>query len=189
MNIGFIGYRNSGKSTLSKAIEDSTNRKIFNTDLQICYQFQMDIPEIIKEYGWTAFRVCERFVLNQCQSFSDSIFDFGGGVILHEEEMDIIKNNTFIIYLESSAEVILQRSLKNYYRPSLTSLNQKQEIEKVLHEREPVYEKLADCRINTDGLTIEECRNKILIALQRESKFIQKQFLISGEELLCESIY
>ena len=189
MNIGFIGYRNSGKSTLSKAIEDSTNRKILNTDLQICNQFQMDIPEIIKVYGWTTFRVCERFVLNQCQSLTDYIFDFGGGVILHEDEMNVIKNNTFIIYLESSAEVLLNRSCKNYYRPSLTSLDQKQEIEKVLHERKSIYEKMADCKINTNGLTIEECREKILIALQRESMFIKKQYLISKEELLCESLY
>ncbi len=60
MNIGFIGYRNSGKSTLSKAIEENTNRTIFNTDMQICNQFQMGIPGIIDNFGWNAFRVCER---------------------------------------------------------------------------------------------------------------------------------
>lgn len=188
MNIGFIGYRNSGKSTLSKLIEGSTNRSIFNTDQQIRDQFQMDIPGIVKEYGWPAFRLCERFVLNQCRSMTNRIFDFGGGVILHNDEMISLKSNTFIIYLESSAEVLLNRSLGNYFRPSLTGLNRKEEIEKVLMERKPFYEQYADYTVNTDGQTIEECRDQILEALQRESMFIPKEYLISKEELLCESI-
>lgn len=188
MNIGFIGFRNSGKSTLSKEIEDSTNRKIFNTDLQVCEQFQMDIPVIIETYGWSAFRVCERFVLNQCRSMANRIFDFGGGVILHEDEMSSLKNNTFIIYLESSPEVLLERSCRNYYRPSLTDLDRKQEIEKVLIERTPLYKQFADFTINTDGLAIDECREKILGTLQRERAFTHKQYLISREELLCGSM-
>lgn len=188
MNIGFIGYRNSGKSTLSKIIEESTNRRIFNTDQQISDQFQLDIPGIVEKFGWSAFRICERFILNQCRSMTNRIFDFGGGVVLHEDEMSALKNRTFIIYLESSADVLLERSCGNYYRPSLTGLGRKEEIEEVLKERIPLYEHFADCTIKTDGLSIDQCTERILDALQRESTFIPKQYLISREELLCESI-
>lgn len=188
MNIGFIGYRNSGKSTLSHYIKQSTNKRVFNTDLQICDQFQLDIPEIIKNYGWSAFRLCERLVLTQCRKMNNCIFDFGGGVIVHEEEMKALKETTFIIYLESSANVLLERSASNYYRPSLTNLAPEEEIERVLQERTPLYKHYADSTINTDNLTIDESCEKIISALQQEDLFIPKQYLISREELLCERI-
>lgn len=180
MNIGFVGYRNSGKSTLSKIIEENTDRMIFNTDSQIRDQFQMEIPDIISQYGWAQFRLCERFVLNQCRFMRNRIFDFGGGAVLHGDEMGALKNQTFIIYLESSAEELLKRSFRNYYRPSLTGLDRKREIEKVLLERIPLYKRYADFTINTEGLPIDECGEMILNGYN--------QFLISKEELLCESI-
>lgn len=147
----------------------------------------MDIPQIVDTYGWHAFRLCEKLILSQISKMKEGIFDFGGGVILHPKEMEILQKQTFIIYLESDADTLYRRSCNNYFRPALTALSEHDEIVSLLKERRPQYEHYADYVLNTRGLTVNECREKILQTLQSERLFIQRKYLISKEKVLCES--
>jgi len=184
MNIGFVGYRNSGKSTLAAAMEKELARDLLNTDKLIEEQFLLPIPGIIEQFGWKAFRLCERLILEQCCLEDNRILDFGGGVILHENELARLKRNTYIIYLEAGAETLYGRSLNNYVRPALTDCDPREEIEMLLKERVPRYRQYSDFTVNTENLTISQCKAVILGHLI-EQGLMSYQRVLSKEKKLC----
>ena len=189
MNIGFIGYRNSGKSTIARKVQKSTGRKVINSDKMIRDFFRLDIPEIIEKYGWNMFRFVEGLVLDDCRNMDNVIFDLGGGTILNEKAIEGIRENTIMIYLECSPGSLIDRARANYYRPALTGLSLEEEINHVLTKRKPVYEKFADIVINTDDLGAKECTRAIIGIMQDSSLLLnKKEKIFSGEGILCASI-
>ncbi len=189
MNIGFIGYRNSGKSTIARKVQKSTGRKVINSDKMIKDFFSLDIPEIIEKYGWNMFRFVEGLVLDDCTNMDNVIFDLGGGTILNEQAIEGIRENTCMIYLECSPETLICRARENYYRPALTGLSLEEEIRHVLNKRKQAYEKFADIVINTDELSAKECAGKITGIMQNSDLLLnKKEKIFSGEGILCASI-
>lgn len=190
MNIGFLGYRNSGKSTLSKFLKKATNRPIVETDNLIKDFFKMEIPEIIQRMGWETFRFVESAILGRCSKLDNSILDLGGGVILNEKAMEKLKDNSVLIYLDCSVETLIARAKSNYFRPPLTPLRIEDEIRMVLNERKPIYEKYSDYVINTNGYSEEECCEKILNILKKEGIIgdIYLNHLYEGA-YLCANVY
>jgi shikimate kinase len=189
MNIGLIGYRNSGKSTVSWQLRNSVERDVINTDQEIREFFGMEIPCIIQKYGWNMFRYVEGIVLNNCLNLNDVILDLGGGVILNKKAMDRIRKDTFLIYLDCSVETLIARAKENYYRPALTSLSLETEIAKVAQERRPVYQQYADLIIETDDLSADECEEIILNNLNERNVLKGTEKIYSGEGILCVSSF
>ena len=189
MNIGFIGYRNSGKSTVSKLLKKAVKRKVINTDQKIRDYCKMDIPLIIDKYGWDIFRFIEGVVLENCLSLNEVILDLGGGVILNKKAMEAIHKNTFLIYLDCSTDSLIKRARENYYRPALTNLDLDEEIRTVAEQRRPVYSRYADLTVNTDLMSAEECRAVILNSLEGMNVLEGKEKIYSGEGILCVSSF
>ena len=52
-------------------------------------------------------------------------------------------------------------------RPSLTKQDSQNEIDVIMAERMPVYEKIADIIIDTDSLCVYEVCDKILLELEK----------------------
>lgn len=185
MNIGFIGYRNSGKSTISARIKKSTNMQILNTDKMIQNYFRMEIPRIINEYGWRVFRSIEGSILDTCSKSKNTVLDLGGGVILNQSAMESLGKNTFIIYLQCSEETLLNRALTNYYRPALTNLSIREEIRQVLNERDPIYRQYSNYVINTDRFNEAECEEIIMSIIKTKKILREKDSFITKDGELC----
>ena len=90
----------------------------------------------------------------------------GGGVILNNENVLTMKQNGVSIWLKAFPETIKERIVKDQktedQRPSLTSRGLLEEIESVLSERTPLYEKAMDFSLDTDNLSIDQVCEKIL---------------------------
>ncbi|MBM3248952.1 MAG: shikimate kinase, partial [Candidatus Omnitrophica bacterium] len=77
-----------------------------------------------------------------------------------------LHRNGVVIYLQTSADVIFERT-KNYdHRPLLNVENPKKQIEDILKTRAPFYSQ-AEYTIDTSKLTIDEVVNKILEILRK----------------------
>lgn len=149
MNIAFIGYRNSGKTTISKRLAKMLGWDRVETDQVIEECMQMSIPHIVEEFGWKLFRRIERKVIEKYSSENNLIIDLGGGAILDKRNMEALKKNCHIFFLDCPVDVLVKRAEANYIRPALTELSLAEEINKVLKERLPLYNKYADSTINT----------------------------------------
>ena len=156
MNIAFIGYRSSGKTTISEKLARIIGWKKVEFDSEVEKTFGMKIPQIVEKFGWQDFRSCESLLIKKFSGKNDLILDLGGGAILNEENMKNIKRHSIVIYLECSPDILVKRlNHPSSNRPALTELSLEDEVLTTLHTRIPLYRKYADFSVNTDYQSIQ----------------------------------
>lgn len=143
-NIVFIGLPASGKSTIGKYIAKKTNKKLVSIDKTIVSQEKMSVSEIFKLKGEAYFRKREVSLIKEFAIKTNSIIDTGGGAVLNEESMDLLKANGLIVFLNRDYERIILRPGK---RPLIKDVDDLIEIKK---ERYDLYLKHADIIISNN---------------------------------------
>ena len=168
MNLILIGYRGTGKSTVAKILSERFQARLISTDEFIITKAGMHIPEIVESKGWDYFREFESGVIKEISKEDDCIIDAGGGVVLREENIKNLKKNAKIVLLKADVKIIAERIKDDTKRPSLTGEKSFiDEINEVLNERKPLYEKAADFSVDTSNLTPEEVALKIIGYLRK----------------------
>lgn len=170
MNIVLIGYRGSGKSTVAQILALKTGMKKISTDAVIEERAGMTINEFVKKNGWSAFRNLEEMVIKEISDMDGIIIDTGGGVILRQSNLDALKKNGTIFFLNAEAKILAERIKSENTRPSLTHGKEPwEEVEDVLKERLPLYKKAADHIIDTGKLPPEKVAEIILEITKKSS--------------------
>ena len=163
MNIVLIGYRGTGKSAVGKILAAQLGRRLVSTDEEIIRRAGKSIPDIVAAHGWEYFRDLESAVCQDLAGRDNLVIDTGGGAILRDENVKVLKGNGRLIWLTASVETIAARIGGDRQRPSLTgTTSHVAEIRDVLSERIPKYKAAADHSIPTDGLSVEELAKTIL---------------------------
>ena len=163
MNIVLIGYRGTGKSTIAKVLAAKLGRGLVSTDKEIVRRAGRSIPEIVSEHGWEHFRDLESEVCRGLAGQDNLVIDTGGGAILRQENVDVLKQHGLLFWLTASVETIAGRIGGDAHRPSLTGTKSfVEEIQEVLRERTPRYQTAADHVLPTDGRSIDQLVENIL---------------------------
>jgi shikimate kinase len=91
------------------------------------------------------------------------VIDTGGGLILKEENVNILKANGTIFWLTAEVPTIVKRISGDTQRPSLSGTKSfVEEIEDILKERTPKYQAAADHAISTDKESPHQIADAIL---------------------------
>ena len=163
MNVVLIGYRGTGKSTVGKVVAARMGRRMISTDKEIIRRAGASIPDIVAAHGWDYFRDLETAVCHDLAGQDQLVIDTGGGAILRQQNVDVLKRNGRVIWLTASVDTIEARIGGDTQRPSLTGTKSHlDEIRDVLIERMPKYEAAADLTIATDGRSIDDLAASIL---------------------------
>ncbi|UCH91201.1 MAG: shikimate kinase [Nitrospirota bacterium] len=163
MNIILIGYRGTGKSTVAQIIGQRLGRKVVSTDAEIVKETKQSIPQIVEQFGWEHFRELETQMCQKLQDQSDLVIDTGGGLILKEENVKILKDNGTIFWLTAEVPTIAKRISGDAQRPSLSGTKTfVEEIEDILKDRTPKYQAAADHVIPTDQTSPNQIADSIL---------------------------
>ena len=86
----------------------------------------------------------------------------GGGIVLREENLDLLKRLGVVVWLEADEETLFKRASRTSNRPLLQRKNPRKAFTQMLQARLPLYSKIADIRIDTSVLTDEEVAVAIL---------------------------
>lgn len=159
MNIVLAGMPASGKSSVAKALAKLTGAEVYDTDEKIVGKYGA-ISEIFDKYGEAAFRNLETEEVKKACAADNLIISTGGGCILREENIKLLKSSGKIVYLRTSINTLLSRANGDGTRPLLRG-GAEQKMKKLFEERSPVYERVADLITDTDGLSPEEIASKI----------------------------
>ncbi|TFG62455.1 MAG: shikimate kinase [Nitrospirales bacterium] len=163
MNIILIGYRGTGKSTVAKILGQRLERTVISTDTEIVKEVGQSIPQIVEQFGWDHFRELETQMCRKLHDQTNLVIDTGGGLILKEENVNILKANSTIFWLTAEVPTIVKRISGDTQRPSLSGTKTfVEEIEDILKERTPKYQAAADHVIPTDRTTPHQMADTIL---------------------------
>ena len=157
-NIVLSGMSLAGKTTLGTLLAKKLDRVLEDTEQMIIRKEQRPITEIFATDGEKYFRDLETEMARTLAPQTGLVIATGGGAILRQENVDALKKNGCIIFLDRPFNQILPAD----DRPLA---NTKEKVAALLEKRYPIYKATCDESITND-LTPEEGIAKILAALQ-----------------------
>ena len=109
-----------------------------------------------------SFRSIETKYLKKSLEFKDCIVSTGGGIVESEENLNILKNEKYVIFLNSKVESQFKNTKGSDKRPLLNSSNPKEILQKLYDKRINKYKKIAKMEFFSDSMSNEELANKIV---------------------------
>ena len=168
MNIVLTGFMGTGKSKIGRRLATELRMGYLDTDELIEEREKDSISAIFKKKGEEYFRRLETKVVKEVALLDNFVISTGGGVVLREGNIRVLKKNALIICLFANPEVILKRTKGDDNRPLLGVNNRKKRIEELLRIRKPFYDK-ADLKIDTSTLDSKKVVEEIVKFLERRS--------------------
>jgi shikimate kinase len=172
VNIYLVGYRCCGKTSLGRRLAERLGWMFADTDAKIVAQAGREIAAIVEENGWAYFRRLERECLSMVATKSKQVVATGGGIVLDHRNVHIMKDSGVVVWLRTSPAIIRQRmqhdAQTDGLRPALTSRSALDEIESVLQDRMPLYQKAGNIELNTDHDSVEYLADHLLTNLGSE---------------------
>ena len=163
-NIILIGRPAAGKSTIGVLLAKSLLKDFADTDLAIQSGYGCTLSNIIEREGTDAFLKIENDIIC-AQNYHSSVVATGGSAVYGEEAMAHLRKDGVTVYLEISLAEIEKR-IGNIKTRGVAMKNG-ETLESLYAERELLYNKYADVTVNCEGLTAEECVEKIIDKLSK----------------------
>ena len=142
-NIVLTGMPGSGKSTVGKLLSEITGREFIDTDEMIVEKYGV-IPAIFEAEGETAFRDKETEAIKEAAKRCGSVIATGGGAILRSENIEALKSNGKIFFLDRPIEQLIPTDDRPLARDA-------EAIKKRYEERYDLYNQTADVAIKVSG--------------------------------------
>ena len=157
----------AGKSSVGACLRRRTGLGLLDTDEIVASNFGMSIPEIFAEHGERKFREAETEALHRMRTEEQTIIITGGGIVLRKNNVEILKKQGAIVWLDGDEETLFARASRKQNRPLLQTKNPRKAFSQIRGARRPLYANIADIRIDTSVLTDEEVAVAILAKLRR----------------------
>lgn len=169
MVVTLVGYRGAGKSRVAREVAARLGWRCVDADELIEQRAGCSIRQIFAERGEPAFREMEREVMQELLNQDGLVVAAGGGAVLDDRTRRGLSRSGPVVWLKASVETILRR-LQNdettgERRPSLTGLGLREEVERLLAIREPLYAEVSAFVVDTDELTPPQIADEIVARL------------------------
>ena len=162
MRLILIGPMASGKSTVGRKLSKRLNLDFIDVDEEVEKSAGVSISWIFDVEGEKKFRERESKELINSLKTDNCVIATGGGVILTEQNRNLIKKGT-VIYLETSIQTQLERTLNDNKRPLLQgSDNAEQTLRELKEIRDPLFEECANITIKEGKNSHNEVVDKII---------------------------
>ncbi len=162
--IVLVGMMGSGKSTVGRRLAARLHLPFIDADQEIEAAAGMSIADIFAAHGEPYFRDGEAKVIARLLDDGPRVLATGGGAVLREETRDRIHDKAVSIWLKAEGDVILRRVKRRTERPLLQTADPAGTINRLIAEREPVYE-LADITILSRDVPHEKIVDECIDAL------------------------
>jgi len=156
-----------GKSAVGRRLARRLKRPFVDLDQTIEKKEKMRVHEIFNLKGEAYFRRLEKQALAEVLARNGQVVATGGGAILDDENLALLKEKSLLICLKASPETLQRRSGTGKKRPLLKGHDRQKRIEELLSQREERYDQ-AHVSIDTSGLSVKTIVEKILEILGPE---------------------
>lgn len=139
-NIVLTGFMGTGKTAVARELSRILNMKSVDVDSEIEAAQGMTINDIFRNFGEPRFREIETEMIRKISGEENIIISTGGGAVLKEENMKLLREHGIIFCLTASPATILLRTRGNEDRPLLKVDDPLAKIRELLEYRRPFYE-------------------------------------------------
>ncbi len=162
MNVVLVGPMGSGKTSVGRRLACVLKRDFFDSDFEIVARTGVAIDHIFDVEGEEGFRQREISMLSELCEIPNIVIATGGGIIIKPENRELLKRDSFVVYLSSSVKQLVSRTARSKSRPLLEkSTNREKTIRELVEKREPLYQEVADVVIDTTGKKLYAIINEI----------------------------
>jgi shikimate kinase len=159
----FVGLAGSGKSSIGRAVAARLGRPFIDLDTEIVRREGVaTVGEIFRGRGEAYFRGLEATLTAELARSKGLVVAPGGGWIMNQANVDLVRPVAYIIYLQVSPETALGRiGADRANRPLLDHPNPVGQLQSQLGIRGSKYEE-ADFVIDTETLSEQEVTESVL---------------------------
>jgi 3-dehydroquinate synthase len=161
-SIFLVGMMGSGKTTIGKNLARTLQRTFVDLDHEIEARCGVRIPVVFEIEGEEGFRRRESQVLDEMSQVPQIILATGGGAIIAPENRENLKQRGVVVYLRASVEDLHRRTSRDRNRPLLATGDPRATLQRLLTEREPFYESIADIILETGSSTISAVVHELI---------------------------
>ncbi|MDX6743096.1 shikimate kinase [Actinocorallia sp. A-T 12471] len=159
-----IGPPGSGKTTVGVALAAALGVDFRDTDADIVLLAGKPVSDIFVDDGEARFRELEREAVRTALAEHEGVLALGGGAILAPETQELLAGHR-VVYLEVSLEEAVKRVGLTAARPLLV-FNPRSQLRKLMSERLPIYQRLAEITAVTTGRAEDEVVAELAAALE-----------------------
>jgi shikimate kinase len=146
--VALIGPPGAGKTTVGRQLARELNLPLIDTDKVIEQEAGKAVAQIFVEDGEPAFRALEKAVAARVLAGPAAVVSLGGGAPMDSETQEHLAG-CITVFLDVSAGTAYKRVGLNQARPLLLG-NPRAQWRALMAARRPVYEQLANVRVETD---------------------------------------
>ncbi|HEX3933543.1 MAG TPA: shikimate kinase, partial [Puia sp.] len=170
MKIFLIGFMGSGKTHWGRRLGTKLNLPFYDLDTVISEQEKKTVAEIFADQGEEYFRYQEKETLERISAEQESfILSCGGGTPCFFNNIEFMKKNGKVVWLNTSIDMLTQRLQKERMtRPLISDVDEddlRRYVIRKLSERRMYYQQ-ADVTVGEENTNLDEL---IHILLQNQA--------------------
>src|SRR5437870_5783673 len=131
-SIVLIGMMGAGKSSVGGCLHCRTGLALLDTDEIVASKFGMSIPGVFAKHGENKFRKAETEALRALAIPKQTIIVTGGGIVLQQENVELLRRMGVIVWLDGKEETLFARASGKQNRPLLQTKNPRETFSKIL---------------------------------------------------------
>jgi len=159
--IVLTGFMGTGKSEVGRRLATRLGRAFVDTDQLVERETGKSVAAIFADDGEAAFRAHERDAVTTAAARRDAVIAVGGGAVLDAANRARLREAGVVVCLTASAETILRRVGETTQRPLLAGGEPRAAIERLLADRRPSYDAVADLTVDTTDRRPEDVVEEI----------------------------
>jgi len=160
--IVLIGPPGAGKTSIGRSLAKAMDVEFADTDALIEEDQGKSVSQIFVDDGEPHFREVEERICCAALLESSGVLSLGGGAVLTPSVAQAIRDSgSEVIFLDVSLAVAAPRIGFNRDRPLLLN-NPRQQWQRLMDARRPVYESLATTKIEVENRSVNQIVKEIL---------------------------
>ena len=166
----FVGFMGAGKTTLTRRM--ARNLGLTSVDIDRCIEREQGctIKELFSRVSEPEFREMEARMLEHFASLEPSFISCGGGLVEGERSREILRTKGFCVHMYVSADESASRISNHATRPFFETM---ESVRAVNARRAPLYDEVADRRVDTTGQNPYSMEARVLAVLLEEGVLVR----------------
>lgn len=152
-NITLIGMPGAGKSTTGIILAKNLSLSFLDTDILIQINRQKPLQQILNERGHLYLREIEEDEIMKI-NIDGSVISTGGSAAYSDRAMNHLRERSVVVFLDVSLDA-LKRRITNFETRGIAK-SADQSFEDLFDERQQLYRRYADIRIDAESGTQDE---------------------------------